>query len=595
MLYRAPTTEISFILNQVAGLQEILDTGKFPDVNEELVAAILLEAGKFAEEEIAPLNKLADEQGAKLVDGVVKVPEGWKECYERWIEAGWNSLTGKPEFGGQGLPTTLLMATMDIWNAASIAFGICPTLTIGAIDALDTHGSVELKEKFMENLVSGKWTGTMNLTEPQAGSDLNELRMRAERNLDGSYRLFGQKIFITYGDHELTENIIHLVLARLPDAPAGTAGISLFLVPKIMVNDNGTLGDRNDVTCIGVEDKLGIHASPTCTLSYGEKEGAIGYLIGKENQGLACMFTMMNSARLAVGIQGVGVADRATQQAIEYARERKQGQAIGSKSSQPDEIANHPDIKRNLLLMKAKTTASRAICYCCAQAIDMSKSTEGAEAKFWYERVAFLTPFAKALSTDLAVEVTSTGVQVHGGTGYIEETGAAQHFRDARILPIYEGTNGIQAIDLVMRKVLISNGEHVGLVFDEIEQTLLDCQQSNNYKISSIGNRLKESLEDVKEATQYIFHAHKEDRKNDILAGATSYLRLFGLTLGGSYLAKAALASARMSEPTPAEEIRILEANFFADNLLVETSGLSKSVIGSASSILEYDPMQSVV
>ncbi len=593
-MYRAPTTEISFILNHVAGLPEVLDTGKFPDVNEELVTAILMEAGKFAEEEIAPLNKLADEQGAELEDGVVKVPDGWKECYERWIEAGWNSLTGNPEFGGQGLPITLLMATMDIWNAASIAFGICPTLTIGAFEALYTHGSDELKQKFMENLVSGKWMGTMNLTEPQAGSDLNELRMRAERNSDGSYRLFGQKIFITYGDHEITENIIHLVLARLPDAPAGTAGISLFLVPKILVNDDGTLGERNDVTCIGVEEKLGIHASPTCTLSYGEKEGAIGYLIGKENQGLACMFTMMNSARLTVGIQGVGVADRATQQAIEYARERKQGRVIGSESSQPDEIANHPDIKRNLLLMKAKTVASRAICYCCAQAIDMSKSTEGEVAKFWHERVAFLTPFAKALSTDLAVEVTSTGVQVHGGTGYIEETGAAQHFRDARILPIYEGTNGIQAIDLVMRKVLISNGEHVGLVFDEIEQTLLECQQSNNYKISSIGNRLKESLEDVKEATQYILRAHKEDRKNEILAGATSYLRLFGLTLGGSYLAKAALASARMNESTPAEEIRILEANFFAENLLVETSGLSKSVIGTATSVLEFDPMQSV-
>ena len=321
-----------------------------------------------------------------------------RECYTRWIEAGWNSLAGNPEYGGQGLPLTLLMATMDIWNAASLAFGICPTLTIGGYEALETHGSEALKKKYMDKLVSGEWTATMNLTEPQAGSDLNELRMRAERDSDGSYRLFGQKIFISYGDHELTENIIHLVLARLPDAPAGTDGISLFLVPKILVNNDGTLASRNDVKCIGVEDKMGLHASPTCTLSYGDNDGAIGYLIGEENQGLACMFTMMNSARLAVGIQGVGVSDRATQQAEEYAKERKQGRLVGSDGSQPSEIANHPDIKRNLLMMKARTTVSRAICYCCAQAIDMSKSTEGSIAKFWQERAAFLTPFAKALS-----------------------------------------------------------------------------------------------------------------------------------------------------------------------------------------------------
>ena len=591
-VYQAPISEISFILNHVAGLKEILDTGKYPDVNEELVTAILTEAGKFAEEEIAPLNKLADEQGAKLVDGSVHVPKGWKECYARWIEAGWNSLTGNPEFGGQGLPLTLLMATMDIWNAASMAFGICPTLTIGAFDALETHGSDELKQKFMENLVSGKWTGTMNLTEPQAGSDLNELRTRAERNSDGSYRIFGQKIFITYGDHELTENIIHFVLARLPDAPEGTAGISLFLVPKVMVNDDGTLGERNDVTCIGVEEKLGIHASPTCTLSYGERDGAIGYLVGEENQGLACMFTMMNSARLAVGIQGVGVSDRATQQAEAYARERKQGRDIGEKNSLLTEIANHPDIKRSILLMRSKTMASRAICYCCAQAIDMSKAAEGAAVEFWQDRAAFLTPFAKALSTDLAVEVTSTGVQIHGGTGYIEETGAAQHFRDSRILPIYEGTNGIQAIDLVMRKIPISNGEHVNIIFKEIEQTILACQQSNNYNISNIGNCLKGSLEDVKVATEYILSAHQEGHKNNILAGATPYLRLFGLTLGGHYLAKSALASARLSDPSPVEDSRILEASFFAANILVESSGLSKSVINAAESVLEFDAMQ---
>ena len=591
-MYRAPISEISFLLENVANLKEILDTGKFPEVNEELVLAILTEAGKFAEEEIAPLNKLADEQGAELVDGKVTVPDGWKECYARWIEAGWNSLAGNPEYGGQGLPLTLLMATMDIWNAASLAFGICPTLTIGGYEALETHGSEALKKKYMDKLVSGEWTATMNLTEPQAGSDLNELRMRAERDSDGSYRLFGQKIFISYGDHELTENIIHLVLARLPDAPTGTDGISLFLVPKILVNNDGTLASRNDVKCIGVEDKMGLHASPTCTLSYGDKDGAIGYLIGEENQGLACMFTMMNSARLAVGIQGVGVSDRATQQAEEYAKERKQGRLIGSDGSQPSEIANHPDIKRNLLMMKARTTVSRAICYCCAQAIDMSKSTEGSVAKFWQERAAFLTPFAKALSTDLAVEVTSTGIQIHGGTGYMEETGAAQHFRDSRILPIYEGTNGIQAIDLVMRKVPLSNGEHVEMIFKEIGQIISDCQQSNNYRITNIGNRLNESLEDVKEATQFILDAHKEGRKNDILAGATPFLRLFGFLLGGSYLAKSALASSRKSDTSHIDDYRILEANFFAENLLAESRGLSKSVTNSADTVLEFDPMQ---
>ena len=591
-VYKAPVSELMFTLKHVAGLDQLIETGKFEDLSEELIQAVLTEAGRFAEEEIAPLNKLADEQGANLVGGKVKMPDGWTECYHNWINGGWNALTGNPDFGGQGLPVTVLTATMEIWNAASTSFAICPILTIGAADALDIHGSDDLKQKYLAKLTSGEWTATMNLTEPQAGSDLNALRSRAERQSDGTYRLYGQKIFITYGDHEMTDNIIHFVLARLPDAPEGTDGISLFLVPKVMVGDDGSLGERNDVKCIKVEHKLGIHASPTCAMVYGDNEGAVGFLVGEENNGLACMFTMMNNARLAVGVQGLGVSDRALQQALTYSLERKQGRAAGYKGDGMSPIAYHPDIKRNLMTMMAKTSVSRAVCLCCAHAIDMSNSAQGEDAKFWNDRAALLTPFAKALSTDLAVEVTSTGVQVHGGMGYMEETGAAQHFRDARILPIYEGTNGIQAIDLVMRKLPMRNMEHVFGFIGELGEIAENVVGSNDPNLGDLGDRLQSALEDVKEATLYLQAAHTEGRTEDILAGATPYLRLFGLAIGGCLLGRAAMATTRLDDTSTQDEQRILNARFFAENVLSETKGLRHSVINGSNDTLQFDPMQ---
>ena len=410
------------------------------------IDAILQEAGRFASEVLAPLNAVGDRHGTPFKDGRITMPPGWKEAYRAWAAAGWNAVSAPEQWGGQALPHAINAACIEMWNSASMAFGIGPVLTMGAVEAFAAAGSEELKRIYLPKLVSGEWMGTMQLTEPQAGSEVGALRTRAERASDGSYRITGQKIFITYGEHELTDNIIHFVLARLPDAPAGNRGISLFLVPKFLVNADGTLGQRNDVRAHSIEHKLGIHASPTCTMVYGDNGGAVGYLIGEENRGLAVMFMMMNLARLAVGLQGVGIAERATQQALAYARERKQGRAAGATGSSA--IIEHPDVKRMLMTMRAQTRAARSICYATAGAIDRGDD----------ERASLLTPVAKAFSTDIGVEVASLGIQVHGGMGFIEETGAAQHLRDARIAAIYEGTNGIQALDLVTRKLPMSGG-----------------------------------------------------------------------------------------------------------------------------------------
>src|SRR5215218_8673888 len=461
MTYRAPVADIAFTLKHSAGLKSALDEGLYGDLTEADIDAVLHEAGKFATTVIAPLNTVGDKHGTPLKDGNVTMPPGWREAYTAWAEGGWNGLAASADWGGQGLPHALNAACIEMWNSASMAFGIGPVLTMGAIEALDRHGADALKQKYLEKLTTGEWMGTMQLTEPQAGSDVGALRTRAERAAEDSYRITGSKIFITYGEHDLTDNIIHFVLARLPDAPPGTKGISLFLVPKFFVNDDGTLGERNDVRCHSIEHKLGIHGSPTCTMVYGDKGGAVGWLIGEENRGLNCMFTMMNNARLAVGLQGVAIAERAYQQALTYANERRQGRAIGAAEGMSP-IAVHPDVQRNLLTMKALTAAARAICYMTAEAIDRAHLEEDpARKKKANERASLLTPVAKAFSTDIGVEVASLGVQVHGGMGFVEETGAAQHYRDARIAPIYEGTNGIQAIDLVARKLPLSGGETV--------------------------------------------------------------------------------------------------------------------------------------
>ncbi|RVA60498.1 acyl-CoA dehydrogenase, partial [Mesorhizobium sp. M7A.F.Ca.CA.001.08.1.1] len=484
------------------------------------------------------------------------------------------------EYGGQALPTMLGVAALEMWNSAAMAFGIGPTLTMGAVEALDKHASTDLKAKYLEKLVSGEWMGTMNLTEPQAGSDLAALRARAEPVGDGSYRIFGQKIFITYGEHDFTDNIIHLVLARLPDAPAGTRGISLFLVPKFLVGDDGALGARNDVFCSGLEHKLGIHASPTCTMIYGDgfqgaKPGAIGWLIGEENKGLACMFTMMNNARLCVGMQGVAVAEAATQKAIAYANERRQGKAASYTGTGMAPIVHHPDVQRNLLTMKALTQTARAISYSCAHAIDMARVSAGDEAAHWRDRANLLTPLAKAFSTDIGVEIASLGLQVHGGMGFIEETGAAAFYRDARIAPIYEGTNGIQAIDLVMRKLPLGGGDHVHGYIAELADMAAAVRTSNLQGFGRTADALDAALGDLSEATRFLQKLAAEGRADEALAGATPYLRLISLAAGGAYLARGALA----------DQGRIPLCRFFAENLLGEVSALRARVIDGAESL----------
>ncbi|WP_153770994.1 acyl-CoA dehydrogenase [Labrenzia sp. CE80] len=588
-MYRAPIDEIAFTLKNVSGLEELQKHEAHSELGDDLVSAILTEAGRFAAEEIAPLNSVADKHGTLFSNGAVTTPPGWKELYHRWIEGGWNGLSANPDFGGQGLPVMLSAAALEMWNSGSMAFAIGPTLTIGAVEALEKHATDDLKAKYLEKLVSGEWMGTMNLTEPQAGSDLNALKAKAVPSDDGTYRISGQKIFITYGEHDITENIVHLVLARLPDAPAGTRGISLFLVPKLFVNDDGTLGAHNDVRCAGVEHKLGIHGSPTCTMVFGDDGGATGWLIGEENRGLACMFTMMNNARLAVGIQGLGVAERAYQQALAYALDRKQGRAPGEKGEGMSAIAHHPDIKRTLLAMRSRTQVARAICYACAHAIDMSHVAETAEdRKFWSDRAGLLTPLAKAIPTDFGVEVASMGVQIHGGMGYVEETGAAQHLRDSRIATIYEGTNGIQSIDLVMRKLPLSNGEHIDGFISELRQIADEVAASNRPEFGATADRLHAAITELERVTSWMKAAQAEERFAEALAGATPYLRLAGLTLGGVLLAKGALRSG--TENAAALKDRMLLARSFAETSLYETIALGADVTSSAGSILSLDP-----
>ncbi|PCH82583.1 MAG: acyl-CoA dehydrogenase [Hyphomicrobiales bacterium] len=583
MTYQAPIGEMYFTLNHIAGMKGALDAGLLGDLSGDLVAAILEEAGRFATDQIAPLNASADRAGSLLVDGVVSTAPGWKELYAAWIKGGWNAVTGPEDFDGQGLPIMVAAAVVDLWNQGSMAFAIGPTLTMGAVEALDKHATKELKDIWLNKLVTGEWMGTMNLTEPQAGSDLNAIRSKAVPKGDGTYRITGQKIFITYGDHDLTDNIVHLVLARLPDAPAGTRGISLFLAPKYLLNEDGSIGEPNDVRCVGLEHKLGIHASATCTMSFGDDGGAIGWLIGEENKGLQCMFTMMNNARLMVGLQGVGVAERATQQAMSYARDRRQGRGADSKDkSVMDPILVHPDVRRSLLTMKGLTRASRSICYACAHAIDMARNMEGDDAHHWQERAGLLTPVAKAFSTDCGFDVASMGVQIHGGMGYIEETGAAQHLRDARIAQIYEGTNGIQAIDLVMRKLPQSDGNCVRAYLSELKgivHTLPDDHE--DYAV--IADRTLEALSDLEAATEWLLECHKSGDRGEVLAGATPYLRLFGLAAGLAYLAKGASIAPKIQDEN-AVKYRI-QARFFAENCAPECASLLEVVTDGAATL----------
>jgi alkylation response protein AidB-like acyl-CoA dehydrogenase len=540
MTFRSPIRDIDFALNAIAGLDAVAATGAFPDYDPEIGAAILEAAGQFAEGVLAPLNREGDLKGATYANGAVTAAPGFVDAYKSFAEGGWAGLAADADLGGQGLPKALELAAFESFHAANMAFGLCPMLSLAAIEALSHVGTPRQKELYLSRLITGEWTGAMVLTEPQAGSDLGALTATATPNGDGTYALSGQKIFITWGDHDATDNIVHLVLARLPDAPAGSRGISLFLAPKVMVSDDGTLGDRNSFRPVGVEHKLGIHASPTCVMSY---EGATAELVGEPNQGLAHMFIMMNAARLAVGVEGVGVAERAFQHALAYAQERRQGRSIWTGEANAP-IIDHPDVRRMLVVMKARVAAARAICFSTAVAADLARhAASDDQRRHWKGREDLFVPIAKAWSTDMACDVASMGVQVHGGMGFIEETGAAQYYRDARITPIYEGTNGIQAGDLVGRKLSQDGGEAAKTLIAEMKAVLPDLARLLPGKPVE---RLAAGIEATEDATLWML-----DRKSvaesaaDVQAGADAYLKLMGDVVGGWLLAKGALEADR--------------------------------------------------
>jgi acyl-CoA dehydrogenase len=576
MAYKAPVADKLFTLNRVAGFGPQVEAGLFEDLDPATVEAILEEAGRFATEELAPINRAGDEHPARLEGGQVVMPQSWKTAYRAFCQAGWNALPSPRAFGGQELPVAISMACAELWSGANMAFGLNPMLTQAGVEALSRFGADALKQTYLPKLVSGEWTGSMQLTEPHAGSDLRFLKTRAVPQGDGSYRITGTKIFITFGDHPLTDNIIHIVLARLPNAPAGTKGISMFLIPKFLVNSDGTLGARNDVHAAKLEHKLGIHGSPTCVLNYGDGEGAIGWLIGEPHRGLNYMFVMMNQARLGVGIQGVGVAEHAFQHAFAYARDRRQGALATTPDTDMTPIINHPDVARMLLSMKAKIAAARAICYTNAVAIDLSRHARDAQARARADaEAALLTPISKAFGSDIGVEVASEGIQVHGGMGFIEETGAAQFYRDARIAPIYEGTNGIQAIDLVGRKLAMNGGETVAAFISGLKQTVAEVRASNEPAFGAMGEALESGVAALEETSRWLMGQLGENR-DAALAGATPYGRLFALAAGGVFLARGALAAAR--ENGGSGEAPVVLARHFAETQVPMTVGLKPAV-----------------
>ncbi|MEQ1864165.1 MAG: acyl-CoA dehydrogenase C-terminal domain-containing protein [Micropepsaceae bacterium] len=573
MTYHAPVKQIRFALDAIAGLPRLYGNSAYGDLSADLVDAVLDEAGRFAGEVLAPLNRSGDKEGSKLENGKVTLPSGFAGAYRQFVEGGWNGVAGSAEFGGQGLPHTIGLAVQEMWQSANMAFGLCPILSQGAIEALTAHGTLEQKKMYLPKLISGEWTGTMNLTEPHAGSDVGALKSKAVKQADGTYKITGTKIFITWGEHDAAENIIHLVLARLPEAPLGTRGISLFLVPKFMVKADGTLGARNDLRCVGLEHKLGIHGSPTAVMSFGDNGGATGFLIGHENKGMAAMFTMMNSARLNVGMQGVAIAERSYQQALAFAKERRQGKPFGLQHEvlEMSPIIFHADVRRMLLTQKAMIEAGRAICLSNAVAIDEARHGETpairAAAK---SREELLTPLSKGWCTDMGVEAASIGIQVHGGMGFIEETGAAQHYRDARILPIYEGTNGIQAIDLLGRKLSLEGGEVVRRFLAEVHETASLCERRGD-AVAAIGKELTRAVKAADSATAWL-HERLRTSPNEALPGASPYLRMMGLIAGAHYLARGALVAADRLAKGDSDKTflntRIAVAQFFAEQIL---------------------------
>ena len=574
--YVAPLTDLKFQLRAVGGLDHVLSLPPFEGIDAETVRQILDEGGRFAGEVLAPTNRAGDTTPAKLENGTVRTSPGFAEAYRQFSAGGWNAVPFEAEYGGQGLPWLVQTALGEMWNAANLAFALCPLLNNGAIEALSAHGSPEQKRLFLPKMVAGEWTGTMNLTEPQAGSDLGQVRTRAVPEGD-HYRITGQKIFITYGEHDYTPNIIHLVLARMPDAPAGTRGISLFVVPKVLVKPDGSLGARNDLRCASLEHKLGIHGSPTCVMAYGDDGGATGYLVGEANRGLEYMFTMMNNARLAVGLQGVAIAERAYQQALAFARQRVQSRDIAG-SSGPVAIIRHPDVRRMLMTMKAGIEASRGLALQAAAWIDRARHAPEADDRARTQALLdLIIPVLKAWATDLGVEAASLGLQVHGGMGFIEESGAAQHYRDARILPIYEGTNGIQANDLVGRKIARDQGAAARVFFQMVQDTVDELDLFTDEDFTALRGALADGLAALIRATDWIVDTYPKDSKRAI-AGAVPYLKLFGLVAGGWVMVRNATAAEAHLELGDGDEAfmwaKKTTARFYAEHILVQAPSL---------------------
>ncbi len=585
--YTAPVRDMLFVLETVCDLEGLSRLEGYEHADPDTVRGLLEEAGRFFSEVIAPLNRVGDQQRSRLVEGNVVTPDGFKEAYRRFTDAGWPGAHMPAEWGGGGLPMAVGIAIQEMVTSASMAFSLCPLLTQAGIEALVAHGTPEQQETYLSKLVTGEWVGTMHLTEPQAGSDVGALTTRAVRQDDGTYRLSGTKIFITWGDHDMTDNIVHLVLARTPGAAPGTKGISLFLVPKFLVNADGSLGERNDIKVVSLEHKMGIHASPTCVMSFGDEgEGAVGYLIGEEQQGMRFMFTTMNNARLGVGTEGVAIAERAYQQALTFSQERRQGRATGATES--SFIIEHPDVRRMLLTQKSLIEAMRALLYHEASLLDLAErhpdtDVSGASA----ERADLFTPVAKAWCTDLGVELTSLALQVHGGMGYVEETGVAQHMRDSRIAPIYEGTNGIQAIDLVGRKLPMRDGGVIADLLDDVGTTVSDLREAG---MSSEAEALDSALSSVKVATSWLL-TRRPEAPDDALAGATPYLRMLGFTIGGWLLAREALAlGEREGEDSGWVDAKTATFSFYATQMLPQVMGLFPSVVAGASPLFSIEP-----
>ncbi len=589
--YTAPLKDMRFVLTELAGLREVAKLPGNEDAAPDTVDAILEEAGKFASEVLDPINYSGDQEGSVWKDGAVTTPKGFKQAYKQYVEGGWGALPFGPEWGGQGLPKLVATAVEEMLTASNMSFSLCPLLTQGAIHALELCGSDALKKAFLGKMIEGSWTGTMNLTEPQAGSDLALVRTKAQRAGD-RYLISGQKIFITYGEHDLAENIVHMVLARTPDAPEGVKGISLFIVPKFLVNPNGTLGKRNGAKCASIEHKLGIHASPTAVMVF---ENAEGYLVGEENKGLAYMFIMMNAARFSVGLEGVAIAERAFQRALAYAKERLQGKDLieGGKTVP---IIRHPDVRRMLMLMKSQTEAMRALAYVVAAAMDFaSKINNPGEQKKHQAFVDLMIPVVKGWSTETGIDVASLGVQVHGGMGFIEETGAAQHLRDARITTIYEGTTGIQAMDLVGRKIAREGGATAKAFVSELKRLDAELAKSKNPDIQALRGTLAAGAAAVSDCIDFIVANAGKDIQG-VFAGAVPFLKLMGIVAGGWQMARAALISEQKLTSKASDnlfyEAKIITARFYADHVLVQASGLRDTIVRGSAGVMALSDEQ---